>query len=39
VYPKNIEFRKYQYKHEDFLGPNFVAVHESEKELINVLGK
>lgn len=37
VYPKTVEFRKYQFKHEDFLGPNFVAVHKDDKELINTL--
>ena len=37
VYPKYVDFRPYQYKHEDFIGPNFVAVLEEEKELIRVL--
>lgn len=34
VFPKVVEFRKYEFKHEDFIGPNFVAVHKSETSLI-----
>tara|TARA_R110002073_G_scaffold313380_3_gene485341 strand:- start:47451 stop:48251 length:801 start_codon:yes stop_codon:yes gene_type:complete len=37
VFPKNVEFREYQFKYEDFLGPNFIAVKKSETELINLL--
>lgn len=37
IYPKKVEFRPYHFKHEDFLGPNFIAVHESEKNFIEYL--
>jgi len=37
LFPKTVEFRKYQYKHEDFIGPNFIAVHKDEAELIKAL--
>lgn len=39
IYPKYVDFRKYQFKHEDFIGPNFFAVHHSQKNLINLLKK
>ena len=34
IFPKTVEFRKYEYKHEDFIGPNFIAVHQDETALI-----
>lgn len=34
IFPKNVEFRKYDFKYEDFIGPNFIAVKKSEIELI-----
>ena len=37
IFPKTVEFRKYEFKYEDFLGPNFVAVKETETELIDLL--
>ncbi len=37
LFPKTVEFRKYQYKHEDFIGPNFIAVHRDQAELIKAL--
>ncbi|MBK3516633.1 FkbM family methyltransferase [Carboxylicivirga marina] len=37
IFPKTVEFRKYDFKYEDFLGPNFIAVNEDETELIHVL--
>ncbi len=37
IFPKQVEFRKYNYLHEDFIGPNFIAVHKSEKDLIKML--
>ena len=37
VFPKNVEFRNYNVKHEDFIGPNFIAVKKTETELINIL--
>lgn len=39
VFPKIVEFRDYNLIHEDFLGPNFVAVRKSDTELINLLSK
>lgn len=39
IFPKNVEFRKYDYIYEDFLGPNFVAVKKSEIELIDILSR
>lgn len=37
LFPKTVEFRKYQFKHEDFIGPNFIAVHKDEVDLIKAL--
>ena len=37
IYPKRVEFRPYNVKHEDFLGPNFLAVNEKESHLIQSL--
>lgn len=37
IYPKVVEFRKYLTKHEDFIGPNFIAVKKTEIELIKSL--
>ena len=37
IFPKTVEFREYDYKYEDFLGPNFIAVKKSETELIHTL--
>jgi FkbM family methyltransferase len=34
IFPKTVDFRKYEYKHEDFIGPNFVAVHQNEVALM-----
>jgi FkbM family methyltransferase len=39
IFPKNVEFRKYDYKYEDFLGPNFIAVRKSETGLIRTLAE
>ncbi len=39
IFPKVVEFRAYQFKHEDFIGPNFVAVHRDDQELIRRLEK
>ena len=38
IFPKSVEFRQYHFKYEDFIGPNFLAVHSSEKDLIKALG-
>lgn len=37
IFPKVVEFRKYEFKYEDFLGPNFIAVSKSEHKLIDLL--
>lgn len=37
LYPKEVDFREYSFKHEDFIGPNFIAVRKSDSELINLL--
>lgn len=37
IFPKYVEFRKYEFKHEDFLLPNFIAVKKTETELIKLL--
>ena len=37
IFPKSVEFREYKFKYEDFIGPNFLAVHKSQKELIQLL--
>lgn len=37
IFPKTVEFRKYDFKYEDFLGPNFIAVKKTETELIDLL--
>jgi len=39
IFPKNVEFRKYAFKYEDFLGPNYIAVHKSDTVLIELLRK
>jgi len=37
IFPKTVEFRKYSFTYEDFLGPNFIAVNRSEEHLIRML--
>lgn len=37
IFPKIVEFRKYSHKHEDFLGPNFIAVRKTDTDLIKLL--
>lgn len=39
IFPKLVEFRKYDFKYEDFLGPNFIAVKEEDHSLIRLLEK
>lgn len=39
IYPKKVKFRDYSFYHEDFIGPNFVAIHKSDNELKNLLSK
>lgn len=33
LYPKHVEFRKYSYKDEDFIGPNYIAIRNDDAEL------
>lgn len=37
IFQKIVEFRKYEFKYEDFIGPNFIAVKKTETELITAL--
>jgi FkbM family methyltransferase len=37
IYPDYVEFRDYHTRHEDFTGPNFLAVHASRRELLRLL--
>jgi len=37
IFPKEVEFRPYLHKYEDFIGPNFIAVHQDQIKLINLL--
>ncbi len=39
IFPKTVEFRNYKFKHEDFLGPNFIAVNKEETALLKTLRK
>lgn len=37
IYPKIVEFRDYKFQHEDFIGPNYIAVHGNDSDLISSL--
>lgn len=37
IYPDHVDFRSYRHRDEDFLGPNFLAVQESETALVAAL--
>lgn len=37
IFPKTVEFREYNHKHEDFIGPNFIVVKKDDQELIDLL--
>jgi FkbM family methyltransferase len=39
IFPKKVEFRKYDFKYEDFIGPNFIAVNKEETAFISQLSK
>jgi FkbM family methyltransferase len=39
IFPKYVEFRDYNYKYEDFIGVNYIAVKKSEINLIDELRK
>ncbi len=38
IYPTYVEFRDYEFRHEDFAGPNFLAVRKARDDIIRVLG-
>ena len=37
IYPDHVDFRSYRFEHEDFLGPNYLAVHRSRGSLLAAL--
>lgn len=37
LYPRKVEFRPYKFKHEDFIGPNMIAIREDDHELRKLL--
>lgn len=37
IYPDHVDFRSYKLQHEDFLGPNYLAVHRSQDRVIAAL--
>jgi FkbM family methyltransferase len=37
IFPNHVEFRGYTYEHEDFRGPNYLAVQTGEQKLIMAL--
>ena len=37
IFPNHVAFKEYEYVDENFLGPNFLAVKKSRKDLINKL--
>ncbi|HLP77151.1 MAG TPA: FkbM family methyltransferase [Candidatus Paceibacterota bacterium] len=37
LYPNYVDFRDYHYRHEDFGGPNMIAVRSDDRELLKVL--
>lgn len=39
IYPKFVDFRAYSFKHEDFMGPNFMAVDKEKQDLIGLFNK
>ncbi len=39
IFPKYVEFRDYDFKYEDFIGPNYIAVDKNETKLIDSLRK
>jgi FkbM family methyltransferase len=39
IYPKHVEFRPYALADEDFIGPNYLAVHRTRPELVNAVGR
>lgn len=39
VFPKYVEFRNYEFKYEDFLGPSYIAINKSDTDLIKLLSR
>ncbi len=37
IYPLSVDFREYKFEHEDFIGPNYLAVHRDDHEIIRLL--
>ena len=37
LYPHGVDFRSYELKHEDFIGPNYVAVRKTDKAALEIL--
>lgn len=37
LYPKKVEFREYQHKYEDFIGPNMIAIRKDDLDLKQLL--
>src|SRR5688572_3652995 len=37
LYPKKVEFRDYEFKYEDFIGPNMIAIRKDDNELKQLL--
>jgi FkbM family methyltransferase len=38
LYPEGVAFKPYAYEDEDFLGPNYIACHESRADIIAAIG-
>ncbi len=36
LYPSGVDFRPYELKHEDFIGPNYVAVRKGDMEALKI---
>ena len=39
IYPKWVEFRDYELRHEDFLGLNYLAVRKERRDLLELLSR
>jgi len=39
IYPKRVEFRDYELRHEDFLGLNYLAVRKERRDLLELLSR
>jgi hypothetical protein len=38
LFPDRVDFRQYRLEHEDFIGPNFVAVRAKRADILDALG-